>query len=177
MLARGNAGWMEPGQPTVLPIPVVYCAMSLTAPCPVGPKGRPAAILALPPEDAWPPPQTLITRRQLAELYGVAVEVIRAWERRGKGPPKVTNLKKGEFSPALYRCGEARTWLEDAVAAQDEAIAVFVPPSPAERPEAAVDDCESRKAKALACVRQLEGQRIKDEPVASEDELGLVRFG
>src|SRR6516164_9579288 len=133
--------------------------MSLTAPYPTGPKGRPAAILALPPEDAWPPPDTLITRRQLAELYGATVEVIRAWERRGKGPPKVTNLKRGDFSPALYRCGEARVWLEDMVAAQDAAAAVLTPPSPAERFKAAVDDRESRKAKALARVRHFKGQR------------------
>jgi hypothetical protein len=71
--------------------------MSLAAPCRTGPKGRPAAILALAPEDTWPPPDTLITRRQLAELYGVTVEVIRAWECRGKEPPKVTNLKRGGF--------------------------------------------------------------------------------
>ena len=97
--------------------------MLLEAPCPVGPKGRPAAILALPPEDAWPSSDTLITRRQLADLYGVTVEVIRAWERRGKGPRKETNLKRGDFSPVLYRSGEARVWLEDVVAAQDAAVA------------------------------------------------------
>src|SRR6516164_10776806 len=93
--------------------------MSLATPRPAYPKGRPAAILALPPQDAWPPPDTLITCRQLAELYGVTVEVIRAWERREKGPPKVTSLKRGDFSPALYRCGAARAWLVDAVAAQN----------------------------------------------------------
>src|SRR6516225_1371693 len=109
--------------------------MSLATPRPAYPKGRPAAILALPPEDAWPPPDTLITRRQLAELYGVTVEVIRAWERRGNGPPKVTNLKRGDFSPALYRCAEARVWLEEMVAAQDAAAAAFTPPSPAETPD------------------------------------------
>jgi hypothetical protein len=139
--------------------------MSLTAPCPTGPKGRPAAVLALPPEDAWPSPETLITRRQLAELYGVTVEVIRAWERRGKGPPKVTNLKKGDFSPALYRCGEARAWLEDMVAALGAPAAVFTPPPPTEPPEPVVDDRETRKAKALARIRQLESQAIEDEPV------------
>src|SRR6516225_63005 len=108
--------------------------MSIATPCPVGPKGRPAAILALPPEDAWPPPDTLITRRQLAELYGVTVEVIRAWERRGKGPRKVTNLKRGDFSPALYRCAEVKSWLEDMVAAQDAAAALtpLLPPEPVE---------------------------------------------
>jgi hypothetical protein len=77
--------------------------MSLTPPYPVGAKGRPAAILAVPPEDVWPQPDTLITRRQLAELYGVTVEVIRACR-------------------------------------------------------------ETRKAKALARVRQLESQAIEDEP-------------
>jgi hypothetical protein len=106
----------------------------------------------------------LITRRQLAELYGVTVEVIRAWERRGKGPPKVTNLKRGDFSPALYRCREARAWLEDVVAAQD-AAAAFTPLSPAEPVGPVVDDRAARKAKALARVRQLESQAIEDEPV------------
>jgi hypothetical protein len=140
--------------------------MSPAAACPLGPKGRPAAILALPPEDAWPSPETLITRRQLAELYGVTVEVIRAWERRGKGPPKVTNLKRGDFSPALYRCGEARVWLEDMVAAQDEGVAdASAPPSPAEPVEPVIDDRETRKAKAIARVRQLESGLIEDEPV------------
>jgi DNA-binding transcriptional MerR regulator len=133
--------------------------MSLAAPCPPGPKGRPAGILALPPEGTWPPPDTLITRRELAELYGVTVEVIRAWERRGKGPPKVTNLQRGDFSPALYRCGEAKAWLEGMVVALG-AAAAFAPPSPA---EAIIDDRAARKAKAIAHVRQLEGQLIEIE--------------
>src|SRR6516162_2077113 len=137
--------------------------MSIATPCPVGPKGRPAAILALPPEDAWPPPDTLITRRQLAELYGVTVEVIRAWERRGKGPPKVTNLKRGDFSPALYRCGEAKAWLEDMVAAQDAAVAAFTPPSPAEPLDPVVDDCQTPRVRASVRIRQLESQAVEDE--------------
>ena len=138
--------------------------MSLAAACPVGPKGRPAGVRALPPEDAWPPADTLIIRRQLAELYGVTVEVIRAWERRGKGPPKVTNLKRGDFSPALYRCGEARAWLEDMIAVQDAAVAAFTPPSPSEPSEPVIDDRAARKAKAPARVRQLESQAVEDEP-------------
>jgi len=145
--------------------------MSLAAPCPVGPKGRPAPVLALPPEDAWPLPDTLITRRQLAELYGVTVEVIRAWERRGKGPPKVTNLKRGDFSPALYRCGEARAWLEDMIAVQD-AAAAFTSPSPAEPVEPVVDDRAARKPSALARVRQLESQAIEDERVVPAQSVG-----
>ena len=136
--------------------------MLLEAPCPVGPKGRPAAILALPPEDVWPPPDTLITRRQLAELYGVTVEVIRAWERRGKGPRKETNLKRGDFSPVLYRSGEARVWLEDVVAAQDAAVAAFTRLSPAEPVDRVVDE-RALKAKAPTRIRQLESQAVEDE--------------
>ena len=139
--------------------------MLLEAPCPVGPKGRPAAILALPPEDAWPSSDTLITRRQLADLYGVTVEVIRAWERRGKGPRKETNLKRGDFSPVLYRSGEARVWLEDVVAAQDAAVAAFTPPSPAEPVEPVVDDCQTPRVRASVRIRQLESQAVEDEPV------------
>ena len=146
--------------------------MSLAAACPLGPKGRPAAILALPPEDAWPSPETLITRRQLAELYGVTVEVIRAWERRGKAPPKVTDLKRGDFSPALYRCGQAKSWLEDMVAAQVAAVAAFTPASAAEPPEPVIDDRAARKAKAIARVRQLESQAIEDEPVVPARRVG-----
>ena len=138
--------------------------MSLAAPRPVDPKGRPAAVLALPPDDAWPPPDTLITRRQLAELYGLTVEVIRAWERRGKGPPKVTNLKRGDFSPALYRCGEAKTWLEDIVAAQTAAVAAFTPLCPAESPEPVVDEPAASRAKPITRVRQLEGRLVEDVP-------------
>src|SRR5215471_14041045 len=120
--------------------------MSPVTPQPSASKGRPAAVLALPPEDAWPPQDTLITRRQLAELYGVTVEVIRARERHGKGPPTVTNLKRGDFSPALYRCGEARVWLENMVAAQGAAAAAFTPPSSAEPSEPAVDERAALKA-------------------------------
>jgi hypothetical protein len=107
----------------------------------------------------------LITRRQLAELYGVTVEVIRAWERRGKGPPKVTNLKRGDFSPALYRCAEARVWLMDVVAAQDAADAEFTPPSLAEPREPVVNDCSGLEAKVPARIGQLESQAVEDEPV------------
>ena len=110
----------------------------------------------------WPSPDTLITRRQLAQLYGVT--------GRGKGPSKTTNLKRGDFSPALYRCGEARTWLEDAVAAQDEAAAVFAPVLPA---DPVVDDRETRKAKApLARVQQLESPRIENEPSVPVQSVG-----
>jgi hypothetical protein len=92
----------------------------------------------------------------------VTVEVIRAWERRGKGPLKVTNLKRGDFSPALYRCGEARAWLEDAIAAQDAAVAAFTPPSLAEPLDPVVDE-RVPKAKTPVRVRQLESQLIEDE--------------
>jgi hypothetical protein len=124
----------------------------------------------LPPEDAWPLPDTLINRRQLAELYGVTVEVIRAWERRGKGPPKVTNLKRGDFSPALYRCRGARVWLENMVAAQDAAAAALIPSSPAEPLEPVIDD-RALKAKAPARIRQVERQAVEDEPVAPEQRV------
>jgi len=146
--------------------------MSLPGPCHIGPNGRTAAVLALPPEDAWPPLDTLITRRQLAELYGVTVEVIRAWERRGKGPPKVTNLKRGDFSPALYRCGEARVWLADMVAAQDAAAAAFTPPSSAETLDRVVDEHAAQKAKAPDRIRQLEGQAIEHEAGVPVQSVG-----
>jgi hypothetical protein len=51
--------------------------------------------------------------------------------------------------------------LEDAVAAQAEAAAVFAPPSLA---EPVIDDRAARKAKAPARVRQLESQAVEDEP-------------
>jgi hypothetical protein len=137
--------------------------MSLLAPIPASPKGRPAAILALPPEDAWPPPDTLITRRQLAELYGVTVEVIRAWERRGKGPPKLAQPPRDGFSEVLYRCADARDWLVSAVAAQDAAALTLPSPAePVEPLEPVIDDRAARKAKAIARVPQLESQLIDD---------------
>ena len=144
--------------------------MSFTAPCPAGPKGRPAAVLALPPEDAWPLPDALITRRQLAELYGVTVEVIRAWERRGKGPPKVTKLKKGDFSSALYRCREAKAWLEDMVAAHN-AAAAFAPQLPAEPVAPVTDNRAARKAKALAGIRKVESKLIEDQPIEAAQRV------
>jgi hypothetical protein len=136
--------------------------MSLTPPCPAGQKGRPAAVLALPPDDAWPASDTLITRRQLAELYGVTVKVIRAWERRGKGPPKFAQPPRDGFSEVLYLCADARDWLLGAIAAQNE-TAVVTPPSPAEPVAPVIDHRVARKAKAIAHVQQLESQRIEDE--------------
>jgi hypothetical protein len=78
-------------------------------------KGQPAAVLALPPPEAWPPPEQLLSRAALAELFGVSVAVIRAWERRGKGPPRA--FAQGQ--EPRYRCGEAREWLEREVARQE----------------------------------------------------------
>jgi hypothetical protein len=65
--------------------------------------------------ESWPPPETLLTRVQLAQLLGVKRETLKAWDYRGKGPPKVA---KGTFcrpgtrtEPALYRCGDVLEWL------------------------------------------------------------------
>jgi hypothetical protein len=78
-------------------------------------KGRPAAVLALPPADAWPPPETLISRAALAELFGVNVPTFRGWERRAKGPPRA--FAQGQ--EPRYRCREAREWLEREVRRQE----------------------------------------------------------
>jgi hypothetical protein len=65
--------------------------------------------------ESWPPPETLLTRVQLARLLGVKRETLKAWDYRGKGPPKAA---KGTFcrpgtrtEPALYRCGDVLEWL------------------------------------------------------------------
>lgn len=96
-------------------------------------RGRPAALLGLPPDDAWPPPDTFINRQQLAELYGVTVEVVRGWQRRGRGPPRIAAGKRGDFTAALYSVDKAKAWLIDAVAEQaaakqDTAAAKSQPP-------------------------------------------------
>jgi hypothetical protein len=39
-------------------------------------------------------------------------------ERRGKGPPKLAQPPRDGFSEALFRCAEARAWLEAEVAKQ-----------------------------------------------------------
>ena len=74
-------------------------------------KGRPAAVLALPPPAAWLPPETLLSRAAVAELFGVTVPTFRGWERRGKGPPR--EFAQGQ--EPRYRCQEAREWLEREV--------------------------------------------------------------
>ena|SRR6516225_235674 len=81
-------------------------------------KGRRPAALRMPDEGAWPLPDTLINRRQLAELYGVTVPVIRGWERRGKGPRKVAQPPRDGFSEVLCRCADVREWLEKEIAKQ-----------------------------------------------------------
>jgi hypothetical protein len=66
--------------------------------------------------ESWPPPETLLTRVELARLLGVKRETLKAWDYRGKGPPKVakgTFCRSGSRSaPALYRCGDVLQWLE-----------------------------------------------------------------
>ena len=64
------------------------------------------------------------------------------------------------------------------VAGQGAAAAAFTPASPAEPVEPAVDDRATRKAEAIARVRQLESRLIEDETVkaAQRDELWLARL-
>jgi hypothetical protein len=83
----------------------------------------------------------------------------------------VTNLKRGDFSPALYRCAEVKSWLEDMVAAQDAAAALtpLLPPEPV---EPIIDDRAARKAKAQVRIRQLESQAVEDEPVVPVQSVG-----
>jgi hypothetical protein len=88
--------------------------MSLARPVPRR-KGRPAAVLALPPPIAWPPPETLLSRAALAELFGVSVPTFRGWERRGKGPPRA--FAHGQ--EPRYHCREAREWLDREVRRQE----------------------------------------------------------
>ena len=118
--------------------------------CIPGRKGRPPAVLALPPPDAWPSPEVLLARAALAELYGVSVRVIRGWERRGKGPPRA--FAHGQ--EPRYLCREAREWLEwesrrqEAFERVSRCLATLIeepeeppvepvqpPPQPVERPE------------------------------------------
>ena len=64
-----------------------------------------------------------------------------------------------------------KSWLEDMVAAQDAAAALtpLLPPEPV---EPIIDDRAARKAKAQDRVRQLERQRIEDEPGVPAERRG-----
>jgi hypothetical protein len=91
--------------------------------------------------ESWPPPETLLTRVQLSRLLGVKRETLKAWDYRGKGPPKTA---KGTFcrpgtrtEPALYRCGEVLEWLEQRRRPVEVAPGTLAQPKPAPHPETA----------------------------------------
>jgi hypothetical protein len=90
--------------------------------------------------ESWPPPETLLTRVELARLLGVKRETLKAWDYRGKGPPKVA---KGTFcrsgtrsAPALYRCGDVLEWLEQRARRPVE-VGAPAQPKPPPLPETA----------------------------------------
>jgi hypothetical protein len=111
----------------------------------------------MPPEDAWPSPDTLINRLQLAELYGVTVPVIRGWERRGKGPRKVAQPPRDGFSEVLYRCADVREWLEKEVAKQKALEPKLQPEIPPRHPDVL---CRTE----LVLNRMKEAERVQAEP-------------
>jgi hypothetical protein len=92
--------------------------------------------------ESWPTPETLLTRVQLARLLGVKRETLKAWDYRGKGPPKAA---KGTFcrsgtrtEPALYRCGDVLEWLEQRARRPVEvAPGALAQPKPTQHPETA----------------------------------------
>jgi hypothetical protein len=81
-------------------------------------RGRRPAVLRLPDEAAWPAPDTLINRKQVAALCGVTVPVLRGWERRGNAPRKAAQPPRDGFSEVLYLCSDVREWLDKEVARQ-----------------------------------------------------------
>jgi hypothetical protein len=122
--------------------------------------------------ESWPPPETLLTRVQLARLLGVKRETLKAWDYRGKGPPKAA---KGTFcrsgtrtEPALYRCRDVLEWLELRTRRQVEvAPAAPAQPKRAPHPEAAKIpsghlDVLCRTEVALN--RMKEAERVEAEP-------------
>jgi hypothetical protein len=120
-------------------------------------KGRPAAALALPPADAWPPPEALLSRAALAELFGVSVPTFRGWERRGKGPPRGF----AHDQEPRYLCREAREWLEREVRRQETFARVSrclttLIEEPEESPVELVEPVEQREVRAPEPTRSVQ---------------------
>jgi hypothetical protein len=116
---------------------------------------KPLGSIAIPAE--WPAPERLLRRAELAEFLGVTKEVIRGWERRGHGPPKVADGVFGRWEPVFYRAGDVREWFDRAVR----------PVSPTAEPETALGpSIDERRAAALRRVQELLATEAEEEPVA-----------
>jgi hypothetical protein len=122
--------------------------------------------------ESWPPPETLLTRVQLARLLGVKRETLKAWDYRGKGPPKAA---KGTFcrpgtrtEPALYRCGEVLEWLELRTRRPVE-VAPGAPAQPKPTPLSETEKIPSGHLDVLCRTevvlnRMKEAERVEAEP-------------
>ena len=139
--------------------------------------------------ESWPPPETLLTRVQLARLLGVKRETLKAWDYRGKGPPKVA---KGTFcrsgtrtEPALYRCRDVLEWLELRTRRPVEVAAGAPPqPPPTQHPETAKipsGHLDVLCRTEIALNRMKEAERVEAEPAPTVCRpvlaFRLVRFG
>ena len=117
--------------------------------------------------ESWPPPETLLTRVQLARLLGVKRETLKAWDYRGKGPPKAA---KGTFcrpgtrtEPALYRCGDVLKWLALRTRRPVE-VGAPAQPTPTPHPEIPPRHLDVLCRTEVALNRMKEAERVEAEP-------------
>jgi hypothetical protein len=120
---------------------------------------------SIPPE-AWPAPDTLLSRSDLCRLFGVSREVVRAWDRRKIGPPlSQKGVFKDQKHRAAYIAGEVRAWYERQKATPVETLIAAVNfdlSAPAQPSPAATELVEPPPAPVEYSVRGFEWCALDD---------------
>ena len=129
---------------------------------------RMSSIRPLPsiPPEAWPAPETLLSRSDLCRLFGVSREVVRAWDRRKIGPPlSQKGVFKDQKHRAAYIAGEVRAWYERQKATPVETLIAAVNfdlSAPAQPSPAATELVEPPPAPVEYSVRGFEWCALDD---------------
>jgi len=129
---------------------------------------RMSSIRPLPsiPPEAWPAPETLLSRSDLCRLFGVSREVVRAWDRRKIGPPlSQKGVFKDQKRRAAYKAGEVRAWYERQKATPVETLIAAVNfdlSAPAQPSPAATELVEPPPAPVEYSVRGFEWCALDD---------------
>jgi hypothetical protein len=70
-------------------------------------------LIPLLPDEAWPPPEEMLSRKELAKLLGVQEETVNNWDRAGLMAPRALVSPEGILKGlprVLWRVGELREW-------------------------------------------------------------------
>ena len=70
-------------------------------------------LIPLLPDEAWPPAEEMLSRKELAKLLGVQEETVNNWDRAGLMPPRAPAQPEGVLKGlprVLWRVADLREW-------------------------------------------------------------------